>query len=264
MRFLPILILHISGGIIGILSGAVAIVLRKGTRRHALAGQVFVIAMLVMSSCGTFLAIVKSQPGNVLGGTVTFYLVATAWRTARRPEKAAPGVFDWTALLFVLALEAVFATYGVKALLSPTGSIWGYPAALYLIWAGVVLLFITGDVRMLARGGIFGVHRVARHLWRMCFALFIASGSFFLGQQKVMPAAIQGSPFLFVPAFLPLLLLIFWLVRVRFRNAYDGAPRAVAKAIIAGSKTAEGVIPQEKISPASVGNQSLDESSQSA
>ena len=228
MRFLPILILHIAGGIVGILSGAVAVVLRKGTRRHAITGQVFVIAMLVMSSCGTFLAVVKSQPGNVLGGTVTFYLVATAWRTARRPEKAAPGLFDWAALLFVLALEAVFLTSGVKALLSPTGSIWGYPAALYLIWSGVVVLFITGDVRLLARGGIFGVHRVARHLWRMCFALFIASGSFFLGQQKVMPAAVQGSPFLFVPAFLPLLLLIFWLVRVRFRNAYDGAPRAVA------------------------------------
>jgi hypothetical protein len=235
MRFLPILSLHITGGTLGILSGAVAVVLRKGTRRHAIAGQVFVVAMLVMSSCGTFLAIVKSQPGNVLGGTVTFYLVATAWRTARRPEKSAPGLFDWAALLFVLVLEAVFLTSGVKALRSPTGAIWGYPPALYFTWAGVVLLFITGDVRMLARGGIFGVHRVARHLWRMCFALFIASGSFFLGQQKVMPAAIQGSPFLFVPAFLPLLLLIFWLIRVRFRNAYDGAPRPAAQSIITGA-----------------------------
>jgi hypothetical protein len=106
---------------------------------------------------------------------------------------------------------------------------------------------------MLMRGGIFGVHRVARHLWRMCFALFIASGSFFLGQQKVMPAAIQGSPFLYISAFLPLLLLIFWLVRVRFRNAYDGAPRAVVPKI-AG----------EKLAPASVSNQSLGKTVQSA
>jgi hypothetical protein len=34
---------------------------------------------------------------------------------------------------------------------------------------------------MLARGGVLGAKRIARHLWRMCFGLFIAAGSFFLG-----------------------------------------------------------------------------------
>jgi hypothetical protein len=34
---------------------------------------------------------------------------------------------------------------------------------------------------MLLRGGVVGTQRVARHLWRMCFGLFIAAGSFFLG-----------------------------------------------------------------------------------
>jgi hypothetical protein len=39
----------------------------------------------------------------------------------------------------------------------------------------------AGDARMLARGGVLGAKRIARHLWRMCFGLFIAAGSFFLG-----------------------------------------------------------------------------------
>ena len=37
----------------------------------------------------------------------------------------------------------------------------------------------------------------------MCFAFFIATGSFFLGQQDVLPAAVRGSPILFVLAFAP-------------------------------------------------------------
>jgi hypothetical protein len=45
----------------------------------------------------------------------------------------------------------------------------------------VMLLAGAGDVRMLVRGGVFGAKRIARHLWRMCFGLFIAAGSFFLG-----------------------------------------------------------------------------------
>jgi hypothetical protein len=49
----------------------------------------------------------------------------------------------------------------------------------------------------------------------MCFGLFIATGSFFLGQQQVFPSWIRKTNILIVPAILPLGLLIFWLVRVR-------------------------------------------------
>ncbi len=50
----------------------------------------------------------------------------------------------------------------------------------------------------------------------MCFAFFIATGSFFLGQQDILPAAVRGSPVLFVLALAPLAVMLFWLVRIRF------------------------------------------------
>jgi hypothetical protein len=46
----------------------------------------------------------------------------------------------------------------------------------------------------------------------MCYGLFIATGSFFLGQQQVFPAFLRGSPFLTLPALLPLHLLIYGLL----------------------------------------------------
>jgi hypothetical protein len=45
----------------------------------------------------------------------------------------------------------------------------------------VMLLAAAGDVRILVGGGVIGAKRIAPHLWRMCFGLFIAAGSFFLG-----------------------------------------------------------------------------------
>jgi len=98
----------------------------------------------------------------------------------------------------------------------------GVPLGMYFFMGSVMLLAAAGDIRMLARGGVFGTKRIVRHLWRMCFGLFIATGSFFLGQQQVFPAFIRKTNVLFVPAILPLLLLIFWLFRVRFTNAYKG------------------------------------------
>jgi hypothetical protein len=58
----------------------------------------------------------------------------------------------------------------------------------------------------------------------MCFSLLIATGSFFRGQQQVFPAAVRRKAnVLFVPAFLPLFMLIFWRFRVWFTSSPEMA-----------------------------------------
>jgi hypothetical protein len=203
------------------LSGAAAMSFRKGSHRHRVAGNVFVIVMLGLSASGAYLGFMKHQTLNGLMGILTFYLVVTAWWTARRRD-GETRIFDLGALMVPLAVGAALAIYGLEAADSQTGSKGGYPPGAYFTFASVALLFAAGDVRMLVRGGVSGTQRIARHLRRMCFALFIASGSFFLGQQQVFPAALRKTNVLFIPAFLPLILMIFWLFRVLFTNAYKG------------------------------------------
>ena len=217
MTISPILLLHIVSGTLGMLSGFVAVFLRKGSRRHSLAGDVFVITMLSMSASGAYMAVMKSQPGNVLGGTLTSYLVATAWMTARR-RKEETGIFDWGALLVVFAVAAVEVTYGLEAARSQTGLKYGYPPGPYFFLGSVAVLATVGDVRMLVRGGISGTQRLARHLWRMCFSWFIAAASIFLARQHIFPAVLRKTGVLFLLSFLPLMSMIFWLVRVRFKE----------------------------------------------
>jgi uncharacterized membrane protein len=226
MRLSPLLLIHIIGGLLGILSGFIAMAFRKGFRGHRITGTVFFVSMLCMAGSGAFMAYLKFQfqndqfqITNVFAGTFTLYLVATAWSAARRRE-GQTGVFDWGALLISLALLTSFLTLGIEAVESPTGLKYGYPPVLYFIWAFMGLLCAAGDIRLLLRGGISGAKRIARHLWRMSFALFIAAGSFFLGQQKVMPASWRGSKLLFIPPLVSLILLFYWLIRVRFTKAY--------------------------------------------
>lgn len=218
----PILLLHIASGTLGMLSGFLAVFLRKGSRRHARAGNVFVVSMLILGASGSYLATLKHQPGNILGGILTFYLVATAWRTARRRDARA-GYFDWAALLIALAVGAVEIVLGSEAALSPTGMKYDYPPAPYFIFGSVILLAALGDLRMIFRG-VSGAPRLARHLWRMCFALFIAAVSIFLARAQIFPAFLQKIGALYLLSFLPLILLIFWLIRVRFAKAYQNNP----------------------------------------
>jgi hypothetical protein len=219
MQLSPILLLHICGGTLGVLSGTVAIFLRKASRRHALAGTVFVISMLVLGGSGTYMAILKIQPGNILGGLFTCYLVATSWVAAKR-KQGITGMFDWGALLLVSTLTIVELALGLQAATSPTGMKYGYPPGPYFFIGSVALIAATGDVRMLLRRGISGTQRIARHLWRMCFAFFIGSASIFLARAHLFPAFMRRSGSLYLLSFFPLLLMIFWLIRIRFTHSF--------------------------------------------
>lgn len=60
----------------------------------------------------------------------------------------------------------------------------------------------------------------------MCAGLTLASGSFFLGQQKFLPASLHNSPLLFLPVLAPLAVMAFWLIRVRLTNRFRREPAA--------------------------------------
>jgi hypothetical protein len=70
-----------------------------------------------------------------------------------------------------------------------------------------------------------GVFRLARHLWRMCFALAIAALSFFIGQSKVFPKPIRIIPLLALPLLAVLVTMLYWLWRVRVRRSLRGIAR---------------------------------------
>jgi hypothetical protein len=214
----PLLWFHIVGGTVGLLSGFLALVLRKGSRRHRLVGRVFAVSTMCMGGAAAWLAFMKSQPSNVLGGTLTIYFVATAWVTIKR-RAGETGKFDWIALLVPLAVGAVMVTNGIQAINSPTGAKYGVPAGMHFFLGAIALSAAAGDVRMLLRGGVFGTQRITRHLWRMCFGLWIAAGSVFLARQQLFPAFLRNTGALYVLTALPLVMMIFWLVRIRFTNA---------------------------------------------
>ena len=180
MSYSPILVVHICAGSLGLLSGTAAMSFRKGSPRHVLAGKVFVASMLTMGAVAVYLAIVRHQPNNIGGGILTLYLIGTAWLTARRRD-GETSRFDWIVLLIPLALGILTWLNGLKVVRSGASSQDDVPVGMTFFMGSVMLLAAAGDVRMLLGGGVSGTKRIARHLWRMCFGLFIASGSFFLG-----------------------------------------------------------------------------------
>ena len=198
------LVVHITAGGLALLSGAAALVLRKGERPHRAAGTVFFVSMLAVAGLGSAIAAQIREPFALIPGLVTLHLVATAWAAVRRPE-GRTGRFEPVASAAGFGVAALGVGFGMQ----------GSPGAPVLYMFAALAGFAAAlDLRVVRRGGVAGADRIARHLWRMCAALAIAGFSFFLGQQDEFPAALRG-PHLALPPLAVLGAMIFWLVRVR-------------------------------------------------
>jgi len=207
--------IHIVAGLLALLSGAVALYATKGSPLHRRSGRIFVVAMLVMASTGALMAtFVKPNPVNVMAGSMTFYLVSTALLAVKRSVAQARGMLTGF-MLAALALSAVAFWLGFQALGSPDGLVGGVPPQPIFLFAAVGLAGGLLDARMLWRGSIQGAHRLARHLWRMGFAMWIATTSFFLGQPRVFPEFLrQHIGLRAIPVLLVAGVTLYWLVRV--------------------------------------------------
>lgn len=219
----PMILVHVAGGSIALLSGAAALSFRKGGPLHARAGTFFFASMLVLAGTGAWIAALRPERGTMVIGLFTAYLVVTSWVTARRRDGRA-GRFELFAFLFASACAAAFVAFGLIGAASPNGRFDLLPAAIHFPFAAVAALAAGLDLNFILRRDLIGTQRVARHLWRMCVALLIAAFSFFLGQQDQFPRALRGLPIWFAPPLAAFAAMLFWIVRVRFSRAFRHFP----------------------------------------
>ena len=213
----PIAFIHISGAVVGLLSGFLAMAVRKGSGWHGAAGTVFFVSMLTMSGAAAIsAAFLKVDAMNLIAGLLTFYLVATGWWAIKR----SPGTsrIDIAGLAFVTIIAIAAFRFGFEAAFS-TGAIKDHmPAPGYFVFGSFAWIFAASDVRMVVRGGLTGARKLARHLWRMGLALMIALGSFFPGQARIFPREVRANTLLYVPHVLIAGSLFLWLYRVSRRK----------------------------------------------
>jgi len=224
MASVAVIVVHVAAGSIAMLSGFVALFAAKGARLHRAFGTAFFVSMLVMAATASYLAVtVPGQEGNLFGGVFSFYLVATAWATVKRKE-ASIGVFEFVAFLVPLGMAAGVVLLAFQGAKGATAQLHGpLLIAAYSISA-LVLLAAAGDLHMILRRGLSGTSRIARHLWRMCVALTFATGSFFTnGFPRLLPGPMHVTGLYFAPMLVPLGMMIFWLIRVRFAGWYRNA-----------------------------------------
>jgi len=206
------LVVHVAAGLLAILAGYVAIFAPKGGDLHRRSGTLFVYAMIVMGVGAVVVGALRGTEG-LSGGPLAAYFVITALTTVRPVDRR----IDLALLAGVLSISAL----SYAGAMEGRSSIGGAPVGMIVFVATVALLAGLGDIRALIAPPA-GARRIARHLWRMCFGFWFATGSFFLGQMDEFPAWLQKPALMAIPAMLPPVLMFYWLWRTRVRKSLAG------------------------------------------
>lgn len=203
------LYVHVAAAGIALLAGFAALVARKGSAVHKKAGRLFVVTMIVMAVPAVGLAYEAGKPFDALSGLITIYMVLSSMLTFRSITKRASIALTLLALVCVsgyLTVEVGALFTGVRATDAPPGA--GY------IFATVLGLAVWGDFRRLSNPLPHG-RLVIRHLWRMNFALLLATLSFFGARPHLFPEWMQSSGALIFLSFAPLMVMAYWRIKLR-------------------------------------------------
>src|SRR5690606_12340829 len=128
------------------------------------------------------------------------------------------GTFEYVSFLVAAGGAALCFWGAINSVRDGTALLGGIPA---FIFASFVALAALLDLRVILVGGLYGAQRIARHVWRMCMALFIAVGSFFLGQMQVFPEEMQRIEIVSLPVIAVVLIMLYWMIRVLFTGWYS-------------------------------------------
>lgn len=216
--------IHIIAGLVAIASGFIALYAAKGSPLHRKSGTMFTLSMLCMTISAALISLfLRTDHVTGVAALFTAYLVCTSWLVVKRTVQESRAVLEALALA-----AAILGTYSLNLwfdfLTAPKSLITkNSPPQVLLVFGSISLLCAVLDLRMIWRGNILGSQRLVRHLWRMCFAMLIATGSFFTGQMQVFPNFIRksnvlGIPILVIPVLVVLLTTVYWILRTLIKR----------------------------------------------
>lgn len=190
--------IHFWIGCFALVCGAAAFSARKGGRVHRSAGTGFMAAMILLGLSGLWLSLAREILFTVFLSLIALHAVITGWAAARpRAGLARAVTLGSGAASGLIALGAV--TGGVIAAAAPGGALNGLQPAAFHTLAAVSAVLSVFDWRYALAPAPSRARRLTRHLGRMGFSLFLATGIFFFGNSHVLPEALRRPALLAAP-----------------------------------------------------------------
>lgn len=185
--FSPLLVLHVLGGSVGLITGTIAAIVKKGSKPHLLSGIIFFWGMFIASLSALILSWIPGHESLFLFavGGFTLYMTLSGYRIVilkRLAKKQAQKFFtmDYLITLFGCSFAIFLMIQSVKGLLA--GNTFSVvPGVFGLICLSYVLL----DIRLLTGKTTVKLSWMYNHIVRMMGAMVASYTAFLVVNVKI-------------------------------------------------------------------------------
>jgi len=139
------LILHIIAGTIGLVSGTVNMIRKKGDTYHRLVGLFFLCSMLTVSFSSFALSIIHPNYFLFIVGVFTLYLVTTGQRYLSLKNlgfSQQPTFIDWALTIMMFLLGFVFIGFGIYYLMRQSSF-----GIVFIVFGTIGLIMAKTDIK---------------------------------------------------------------------------------------------------------------------
>ena len=216
--FKVFLIIHIIAGALGLISGTMNVIRKKGDSKHRLVGRIFLYSMLTVGVSALVLSVMHTNYFLFIVGIFTLYMVSSGQRYLFLRQLAfnqKPTWVDWTLSIFMLVFGLVFIVFGILKL--SQGENFGI---VFIVFGVVGLRMVTTDFKNYRHKTDIQNSWLVAHIQRMTGAYVAALTAFLV--VNIKSALLPGYVVWLLPTAIFFPLILTWTKKYQVKKKVSG------------------------------------------
>lgn len=209
------LTLHIIGGTVGLFTGTISLVRKKGDKKHKLVGKIFTYSMLTAGFSSLALSLMHYNYLLFMVGVFTIYLVATGNRYIYLKllgSEQRPSTIDWTITVGMLIAGLFFIGLGIKNLVAHNNF-----GIVFIVFGALGLRFVQTDFNNYNGKIKAKNYWLLAHLQRLTGCYIAATTAFLVVNSKYWPVVLPSALVWLLPTAILTPLIIAWTNKYRVK-----------------------------------------------
>jgi len=186
--FTILLIIHIIAGSIGLLTGTINIIKKKGDKAHKNVGKFFLYSMLINGFAGLIMSLIHRNDFLLIVAVFSIYMVATGQRflsLKQLNKEQKPKAIDWILTYTMLVFAFLFITYGSYLLINKVNF-----GIVLLVFGVVSCLMAIKDIKVYKGNIKEKNYWLLLHIQRMVGSYIAALTAFIVVNNHFLPGIV--------------------------------------------------------------------------
>lgn len=214
--FITFLTLHILGGSVGLFTGTINLLRKKGDKQHKLVGRFFSYGMFMAGFSSLILSVIHPNYFLSIVGVFTIYLTATGNRYLRLKmlgKNQPPAFIDRAISVAMLITGLIFIAFGTKHLLAENSF-----GIVFIVFGSLGMRFVFTDFKNYKGEVVAKNYWLLAHIQRMTGAYIASATAFLVVNAKYSPVNLPSSVFWLLPTVVLVPLIFTWTKKFKVEN----------------------------------------------